>query len=454
MKSQEKILIGSIGEYIRQSVTLKLLSILFLMLVLMIPVSLIMDLITERDAMRQSAINEVSGKWANAQHVYGPILTLPVTRQVAGDGIERQVREEAHILPSLLRIGGEVEPRSLHRGIYEVVVYDSRLSFEGNFEEIGKYIAELNDYEVLWDEAFLTISISDLRGIKQKVEVNWDGEVIPVEPGSLIPGLVNSGITVNNVLDGVPVNEGYPFSFNIHLQGSSHLGVIPLGKETFVRLSSSWHTPSFSGSFLPDERIVNEEGFVANYKIIEINRNYPQFWIGNLNTASIQSSAFGVDLLLPANDYQKAMRSAKYALLIIFLTFLTFFLVEIFNKRSIHPFQYLLVGMALVLFYILLISVSEHTSFNTAYLIAGTLVILITGLYAKPVLGSVKQAVVLVVVMAFTYSFIFIVLQVQDYALLIGSGGLTAILAVTMYLTRNINWYEVGAIKKNEAAKG
>ncbi len=452
METQGKTIVETIGQYLRQSVTLKLLSIFILMLLLMIPVSLVMELINERDAMRQSAINEVSDKWANSQHVFGPVLTLPFNRQVLEDGKVKTVREEAHILPSLLKISGEVEPRSLHRGIYEVVVYDSQVSFKGNFEEIEKYIAELNDYEVLWDEAFLTISISDLRGIKQKVIVNWDGQEIQVEPGSLIPGLVHSGITVNNVFEDVPEAENLQFSFNLHLQGSSHLGFIPLGKETTIVLTSNWQDPSFSGSFLPDERTVNEEGFVASYKILELNRNYPQFWIGDLNAASIQSSAFGVDLLLPANDYQKAMRSAKYALLVISLTFLTFFLVEIFSKKSVHPFQYILVGLALVLFYVLLISISEHTSFNTAYLIAGTAVITMTGLYARSVLGSLKQTIVLVLVLSLTYSFVYITLQIQDYALLIGSIGLTAILALTMYITRNINWYEISTLKKADSA--
>jgi inner membrane protein len=305
---------------------------------------------------------------------------------------------------------------------------------------------------VLWEEAFLTIGISDLRGVKEKVTVNWSGEEIAVEPGSRIPGLVNSGITVNNLFDKVPDPGSFQFSFNLHLQGSSHLGFIPLGKETVVSLSSNWQDPSFSGSFLPDDRTVNEEGFNASYKILELNRNYPQFWIGDQNAASIQDSAFGVDLLLPANDYQKAMRSAKYALLVISLTFLTFFLVEIFNKKSVHPFQYILAGMALVLFYVLLISISEHTSFNTAYIIAGTAVISMTGLYARSVLGSLKQSVVLVMVLGLTYTFVYITLQIQDYALLIGSIGLTAILAFTMYITRNINWYEISSLKKADSA--
>lgn len=277
METQEKSFIETISHFIRQSVTLKLVSIFILMLLLMIPMEFVRSLINERDGLRQSAIKEVSDKWSNAQYIYGPILTIPYNRQVLEDGKTRIVREEAHILPSLLNIDGKVEPQSLNRGIYKVVVYDSKVSFKGSFTGLDKYLAELNQYELLWNEAFLTINISDLRGIKDKVEVNWNGTAIPIEPGSKIPALVTSGITVNNIIMDVPAENFFDFSFDLHLQGSQYLGLVPLGKETNVKLTSNWQDPSFSGSFLPDDRIVNEKGFSATYKILELNRNYPSF---------------------------------------------------------------------------------------------------------------------------------------------------------------------------------
>lgn len=176
-----------------------------------------------------------------------------------------------------------------------------------------------------------------------------------------------------------------------------------------------------------------------------LNRNYPQFWVGNRNIENIEKSAFGVDLLLPMDDYQKAMRSAKYALLAISLTFLTFFLIEIFNKKKVHPFQYILIGLSLCLFYTLLVSISEYANFNIAYLISCISVISMIGLYTKSILNNFKQTIMLLLILSLTYTFVFITLQVQDYALLIGSIGLTAILAFTMYITRNINWYELNS---------
>lgn len=448
---QEKSFIENLSQSIRKSVSVKLCSIFILTLILMIPMSFIKSLISERNALRQSTIDEVSDKWANEQHVYGPILTIPFSKTILVDGVPKEIRDKAHILPSLLTVDGEVYPQSLYRGIYEVVVYDSKISFNGGFENLDKYLNELNGYDILWDEAFLTVNISDLRGIKEKVIITWNGDELPVEPGSNISGLINSGITVNNIFKEKPKSNSVGFSFSLQLQGSQYLGFIPLGKETHATLTSNWQDPSFSGSFLPDERTVNEDGFSAEYKILELNRNYPQFWIGNRNIKNIESSAFGVDLLLPMNDYQKAMRSAKYALLAIALTFLTFFLVEIFNKKDVHPFQYILVGLALCLFYTLLVSITEHANFDIAYIISSISVITIIGFYAKSILGNVKQTIVLVMILCLTYIFVYITLQVQDYALLIGSIGLTVILSFTMYISRKVNWYDLSTVKNPDS---
>lgn len=448
MENQNKNIFEIVGQFIKSSVTLKLLSIFVLMLLLMLPITIVQELIDERQSLRQAAVNEVSDKWANAQSVYGPILTIPITKRIVENGEIKEVHDEAHILPSTLMINGKISPQSLNRGIYEVVVYNSNLSLSGQFENLSKYQDELKEYEAAWDDAYLTINISDLRGIKEKVVVKWNDQLKNVDPGTNIPELVNSGITLKNTFDSVPgMDIANKFTFDLKLQGSHYLKFVPLGKETNIQLTSDWRDPSFSGAFLPDTRNVDKEGFNAEWKILELNRNYPQFWIGNRNAEALKNSSFGVDLLLPGNDYQKAMRSAKYALLVISLTFLTFFLVEIFNQKKMHPFQYILIGLALCLFYTLLLSISEHTNFNLAYLISSIAIIGMIGFYAKAILNNLKQTIVLLVILCFTYSFVFITLQVQDYALLIGSIGLTAILAFTMYITRHINWYQLGSSK-------
>lgn len=446
METENKNYLERMGQSIKRSVTLKLLSIFILMMLLLIPLSFVESLIEERQGLRQVAITEVSNKWANDQEVYGPILTIPVSRRVVSEDVVNIIRDEVHILPSDLDIKGDVTPKTLSRGIYEVAVYDTRLSFSGRFDTLSNYLDEFNEYEAHYEDAFLTVHVSDLRGIKEKILVRWNDLTKEVTPGSAIPAIVASGVTVKQILDADPVAEN-SFSFDLDLQGSQFLGFIPLGKETRVDITSDWQDPAFDGAFLPTEREVNDAGFNAQWKVLELNRNYPQFWMGNRNATDLKNSAFGVKLLLPANDYQKSMRSAKYALLAISLTFLTFFLVEIFNKRKLHPFQYILIGLALVLFYTLLVSISEHTNFNTAYLISSISIISIIALYARAILQSSKQTLVLVVILCFTYAFVYITLQLQDYALLIGSIGLTAILAFTMYITRKINWYSLSSGK-------
>ncbi len=446
METTGKNYFENVTNSIKQSVTLKLISIFILMMLLMIPMSFITSLINERESLKQQAITEVSNKWANQQHVYGPILTIPLQKEVTVDDKVTIIHSQAHILPSHLSINGKVVPRSLNRGIYEVVVYDSELTFQGRFDDLSKYLTDLDGYKAFPEAAFLTINISDLRGIKEKIVLKWNDQIKDVIPGSTIPSIISSGITIKDIKPSAD-NQVSAFSFDLKLQGSQYLGFIPLGKETNVQLTSDWKDPSFSGSFLPRNRTVDEKGFSADWKVLELNRNYPQFWIGDSNSQTILESAFGVDLLLPTNDYQKSMRSAKYALLAISLTFLTFFLVEIFNKSRVHPFQYILIGLALTLFYVLLISISEHSSFNVAYLVSSIAIITMIGLYARTILGNLKQALVLVLILCFTYTFVFITLQLQDYALLIGSIGLTLILAFTMYITRKVNWYELNSTK-------
>ncbi len=446
MERENKNYFERLGRSIKASVTLKLLSIFILMLLLLIPLSFVESLIKERESLRQQTVTEVSSKWANSQEIYGPILTIPVQKRVQPEDGTNLFKDEIHILPSQLNIQGIVTPRKLKRGIYEVVVYDAEVSFSGNFDSIQKVLDQWSDYEVALEEAFLTIHISDLRGIREKVTLQWNDLSKQVSPGSAIPVLIPSGITVKD-LETIQPDASNAFAFDLQLQGSEHLGFVPLGKETTVKISSNWQDPSFSGAFLPVDRSVTEAGFEAEWKVLELNRNYPQFWLGNAHTEPLKTSAFGVDLLLPATDYQKAMRSAKYGLLAISLTFLTFFLVEIFNKRKLHPFQYILIGLALVLFYTLLVSISEHTTFNSAYLISSGIIIGMIALYAKAILQSVVQTLVLVIILCFTYAFVFVTLQLQDYALLIGSVGLTAILAFTMYITRKINWYALSSEK-------
>jgi len=432
-----------LNSWLKQSVGLKLMTITILMLLLLIPASMIKSIIQEREILNKSVLNEVSSKWAEGQQINGPILTIPLIYEYQKDE-DKTITKTKHlyILPENLNITGDIEPKKLKRGIYEVVVYRSKLKVTGNFDLKGK-INQANLKEIQYDKAFLTVGISDLRGIEDQIIVNWDKEKLSVEPGSKLVDLVNSGISIDlpNLTD--QMNKKVDFSFDLNLQGSQNLSFIPVGSSTDINLNSTWSSPSFNGNFIPKSRKIDDSGFKASWKVLLLNRNYPQSWVDHNFSSKLMDSSFGVDLIMPLDDYQKSMRSAKYAVMTIALIFLVFFLVEIMNGRRIHPFQYTLVGLALCLFYVLLISISEHSNFNIAYLISAGISSLLILLYSRSVFQSAKFTGILSATIIGIYTFLFVTLQLADYALLMGSIGLTTILGITMYFTRNINWYKL-----------
>jgi len=438
----ENTLIEKLGNWISHSVTLKLMVITVLALLLLIPTAMILGIIEEREVLSTKATSEVSSKWANSQQINGPILTIPLVYEYEEQDKIKEMVKYLYMLPKELNINGEVMPEKLRRGIYEVVVYRSQLMVSGSFELTEK--VDINNLkEIQYNKAFLTIGISDLRGIKNEVVLNWGGETLPVNPGSMVPNVLTSGITVELPNLAGQVGEKVPFQFSLNLQGSQNMAFVPVGGVTEVSLKSSWPSPSFNGNFLPDQREINKEGFEANWKVLQLNRNYPQAWVDTNQRENLQASAFGVDLILPLDDYQKSMRSAKYAAMTIVLTFLIFFLVEILNKRKIHPFQYALVGFALCLFYVLLVSISEHTHFNIAYGVSTFGIVSMIALYSLTIFNARKLTFLLVASLIGAYGFLYVTLQLTDYALLMGSIGLTVILALTMYFTRNVDWYKM-----------
>ena len=217
------------------------------------------------------------------------------------------------------------------------------------------------------------------------------------------------------------------------------LNFIPIGKETTVELYSDWHTPSFDGAFLPDSREINDYGFKARWHILHLNRNYPQQWIGSLH--KVYDSAFGVSLKLPIDLYQKITRANKYALLFIVLTFTVFFFVEVITKMKIHPIQYLLAGFGLIVFFSLLLALSEHLSFNLSYFISSTAIISLIVFYVYNILHDKKITLIGIVILLLLYAFLFTILQIADYALLLGNIGLFTALALIMIVSRKVDWY-------------
>ncbi|MFY0652013.1 MAG: cell envelope integrity protein CreD [Cyclobacteriaceae bacterium] len=436
-------LFEKLNQWIATSITIKLISIGVLILVLLIPMNMIKNLIEEREMTQASAIAEVQQKWGNAQEVTGPVLSIPYKSfytKIDKDGEEKQFlhTKYAHFLPETLNISGTINPEIRNRSIYEIIVYDSQLNVSGVFSKPNFDKLKIDSADVIWDNAFLSMGIPDLRGIKENINVTWNNEQHVFEAGSNIQKILPSG--VNAEVGVVEEQKSYNFEMKISMNGSRSLSFVPLGKETDVRLKSTWADPSFEGAFLPDKRTVSDEGFEASWKVLNLNRNFPQQWLGD--DIEFTASSFGVNLLLPVDQYQKSMRSAKYATLFIGLTFMIFFFVEVKNRMRIHPFQYILVGLALCVFYTLLLSLSEHINFNFAYTAATLGIIGIITSYSNSIFKSRLLTYSMMGFLIALYSFMFVIIRSQDFALLIGSLALFIILAVVMYLSKNIDWYE------------
>jgi len=442
---KEKSYFEGFNSWIKNSITFKLFTTGFLILILLIPTYMIRFLIHERENRHNITIEEISSKWAREQTIAGPILTVPygIYSKDKGEKVIKSVKY-AHFLPDELNINGNISPEIRYRGIYETVVYKSNLKFTGKFPSLDFKDLNIPDDNILWEDAFVSLGIPDMRGIEKNIEINLNKNIFVYTPGIKTNDIINPGLSAPFPIKGADNPEkNYEYSFDINLKGSKELNFIPLGKETNVKLTSNWNNPSFDGAFLPDEREITNNGFSAKWNVLYLNRDYPQKWKGN--SYNIFNSAFGVKLLMPVEKYQKTMRSVKYAVMFISLTFMIFFFVEVINKKRIHPIQYILVGLALVIFFTLLLSLSEHINFNLAYVIASIATILLITAYSKTIFKSIFLTILMGSVLLILYGFMYTILQLQDYSLLLGSIGLFIVLAVAMYLSRKIDWYSLSS---------
>jgi inner membrane protein len=420
--------------------TIKGILIAILALVLLIPTNMVESIIYDRESRRATAISEISEKWGAPQTIIGPVLSVPYWSESKDEnGNTKKEQNFVHFLPDSLQIKGQVTPEKRTRGIYEVVVYQSDVNISGQFSAMKSRASELLSGQLQWENAVLTIGISDLRGIDEQIELQWNNDKKLFNPGVLTTDFASSGVHAAVSLKENAAQTVH-FSTRIQMKGSDKLMFTPVGKVTKVQMQSPWANPSFGGAFLPDTRNITSNGFTADWKVLHLNRNFPQTWMSQ--TVDIAATSFGVNLLLPVDSYQKATRATKYAILFIALTFIAFFFNEMRGSGRVHPFQYVLIGLAMVIFYTLLISISEYLGFNTAYWIAAAMTVGLVTLYARSLFSSAAMSNLIGGTLILLYVFLFTLIQLQDYALLIGSIGLFAILAGLMYLSRKIDWYE------------
>jgi inner membrane protein len=427
-----------------QSLGLKLALIAILSLVLLIPSAFIMELIREREQRMNETVTDVTSGWGVSQTLTGPILAVQLKTTVKEKSAEVQNTPRiAYFLPEKLLVTGEVKPEVRYRGIYKVVTYHALLHASGNFPVPLLPLLQLEDPATTGRRAWIELGISDMRGINKAVELKTGDTLMTAQPG--IPGTQVSASGVHVNLDAIP-SQGFDFAFDLDLNGSENLKFIPVGKQTHVELASSWKAPSFSGAFLPDSREVTPSGFKAVWDILELNRNYPQQWVDN--QYNVAESAFGVDLLTLTDNYQKATRSAKYAILFIALTFLIFFFAEVMTGVRIHPFYYILVGIALSVFYSLLTAVSEYLPFGISYILSAAVIITMISLFTQSLYKKVRVTLTVTLSLVLLYIFLYVILQLTDYSLLVGNIGLVVILGIVMYFSRKIDWYGNHAVSE------
>ncbi len=429
----------------RNSVGIRLIIVGLLSLLLFIPAMMIESLVTERKERRDAVAGEISQNWAAKQILIGPFLTVPVKTQAIIDqqNVFNSI-QYAHFLPEKLAINGVVDPEMRNRGIYDIVVYNTKLDVSATFTT--PQFDELNvlPENIVWKDAFVSFGITDMKGIKDSITIFWNNEALAANPGVVSQDIVSSGISVPVALTGAM--QEYSFQTKLDLNGSFGLFFSPIGKETSLHLSSTWQNPSFTGDYLPTQREVNQNGFSSDWRVLHMSRDFPQKWVGARYEAD--KSLFGVSLLLSVDQYQQTMRTVKYAIMFISLTFLTFFVIEILSSKPMHPIQYLLIGLALLVFYTLLLSFSEYVAFGLAYLIASAGVVALVTLYSISFLADKLGSAIIALVLSILYGYLYIVLQLQDYALLMGSLILFVALALTMYLTRKIDWFSILKYRK------
>jgi inner membrane protein len=415
-----------------KSISLKLLTISIMLIVFLVISILVQNLIRERSDRQSETIQEVNSKWGQNQTIIGPILTIPYITP-------ENDTKYAFFNPDTLTVNGKIKSEIKSRGIYNVPLYESDMKFDGQFSQPTFDKSGINYKSILWDKSFISIGITDLHGITTtKLAITWNGEIKEMD-SKIKPEELKQGIGTTVLID-AQNPKNYTFTFDLKLRGSQKLYFTPVGKNTSVNLTSDWKYPSFDGNSLPINHEITNNGFTASWNVPNLNGSFSSEKYYE-NSDSINNDSFGVNFYLPVDMYQETERSAKYAMAIISLMFLVLFLIETISKRRIHPIQYTLIGLALVIFYTLLLSLTEYIGFGYAYLIASISISTMVGLFSNSVMKSKSLGFMSGGVVTALYGFIYILLQMQNYTLLVGSISLFIILAIFMYVTRKINWY-------------
>lgn len=431
-----------------QSTTARVIMIGVLTLALLLPLGYVANLMEERENLQESVKREMADQWGDSVYFYGPVLKVPYTSYTDTQVIDQVTKkvvvnrtaatEYAYFFPETLNADATVKTEEKHRNNYKTTVFTSSMDFSGYYKSPDFSKGDIKPENIQWQKATVLINTDNLKSINGALNITLNGKTYAFEP------VIRQGKNTTEALETTPLNQDLTtgkidFKLKIGYNGSESISMVPIGKLTSVHMESNWPDPKFTGNFLPlDKHLDETKGFRANWKVSHLNRPFVQQYFGSL--PDLRNFTLDTEFHIKNNEYQQNLRAAKYGFLVIGLTFLVFFLIQTISKIYIHIFQYCMIGLALIMFYTLLISITEHSSFNLAYAIAGTAVVAMITLYTRTVLAQPKLTLLVSASLAVLYTFIYVIIQLEDYALLAGSIGLFAILGAVMYFSRKIDW--------------
>lgn len=439
---------------------LKIASILVLTILLLIPMVRIQGLIRERQTLRDGVVQDIARSAAYAQTITGPLLIVPYTRKLHEQQLDatqklvtvtREVAGELRLLPATLDASGRLDTDERRRGIYKARIFNADMKLQGRFSIPANYGIESDVDSYTFGAPHLALGISDIRGIGNALALQANGSSVDFEPGSGT-ALLASGVQAPLTLAGTSAEQPLDYAIELALQGTGDFKVAPVGRDTHVKLESNWPHPSFAGEFLPRTRDVNAAGFSADWQTSFFATNMeealarcePSADDSNRSCADFRVQNFGVSFVDPVDQYLKSNRAAKYAFLFIGLTFAGFLVMEVLRRVSVHPVQYALVGLSLALFFLLLLSFSEHIGFAAAYAVSAAACVGLITFYVRHVLDSLVLAAGFGAVLGALYGLLYMILSSEDYALLMGSLLVFAMVGGVMVVTRNVNWARFG----------
>ncbi|MXN79253.1 cell envelope integrity protein CreD [Burkholderia sp. 4701] len=428
-----------------------------LVLLILIPLHLVGNIVQERALYRQDALKSIWSSYAGPQTVTGPVLVVPYTEvtrvrdDTAADQPDKtRLQSEAKrllVFPKTLGMKGSLATDVRYRGIHKALVYDLRSRWEGTLAlpDLKQLPKSAGHVSFAIGTAYVAFGISDVRGLMAQPVLAFGGKRLAVEQGARLPSL-RQGVHADVDLAAFAAAAGgnpVPFSIDLPLLGAESIAFAPVADQNDFSLKSAWPHPSFNGAFLPRTRTVDAGGFASAWSLTSFNTKVREQIASGSGDDAFEAAS--VSLIEPVNVYLEAERATKYGALFVMLTFASFFMFELVKRLRIHPIQYLLVGLSLALFFLLLLSLSEHIAFGVAYLAASGACIGLLGFYVSFVLHSARRGATFAGLLAMLYAALNGLLLSEDNALMLGSLLLFAILAAIMLLTRHVDWYSVGA---------